>query len=80
MYLAQGVKGRSGIRIHAGNVAGRKDLGLRSDFAGCIAFGTSRGKLYGQHAVMNTAHSIYLIEKYLDYKDFTLKILGDFDE
>lgn len=80
MYLVQEVKGRSGIRIHAGNVAGRVDMGMKSDFKGCITFGTSRGKLYGQQAVLNTSNSIYLIEKFLDYKDFILNITGEFHE
>lgn len=78
MYLVQNVKGRSGIRIHSGNVAGDKDLGLRTDFKGCIAFGSSIGVMYGQKAVLNTAYSIREIEKYLNYEPFILVILGDF--
>ena len=79
MYLIQNVKGRSGIRIHSGNVAGDKDLGLKTDFQGCIAFGSSTGIMHGQKAVLNTAYSIREIEKYLNYEPFTLAILGDFE-
>jgi hypothetical protein len=80
MYLVQNVKGRSGIRIHSGNVAGRKDLGLRTHFAGCIAFGKFEGVMHGQRAVMATGQAIHEIEKFLDYKDFTLIIIGEFHE
>lgn len=80
MYLVQGVEGRSGIRIHGGNVAGNVEAGLRSDFMGCIAFGSSTGKLHGQRAVLGTNVVIRKIEKFLDYQDFILIIIGDFDE
>lgn len=80
MYLVQDVKGRSGIRIHSGNLAGNKDKGMRADFSGCIGFGTSKGIMNGQQAVFNTACAIREIEKFLNYEDFNLIILGEFNE
>jgi len=50
----QDVPGRSEILIHAGNVAGDRNKGLRSDVDGCILVGSSRGHLYGQPAVLQS--------------------------
>lgn len=50
----QDVPGRSEILIHAGNVAGDRSKGLKSDVDGCILVGASRGALYGQPAVLQS--------------------------
>ncbi len=45
---------RTNIRMHTGNWAGDKSLGLRSDVEGCILIGEEIGHLYGQPAVLNS--------------------------
>lgn len=45
VYILQNVPGRSSCELHAGNWAGDKSLGWKSDVEGCTIFGTSTGQL-----------------------------------
>lgn len=76
MYIVQNVKGRSGIRIHKGNVAGDISLGLRSDFKGCIGLGSGMAvSAGGQKMITHSAAAINTFEDLLDYESFELTIL-----
>lgn len=52
VYALEGVAGRSGILIHAGNWAGDRDQGYKCNSYGCILLGKRRGRdSSGQKAV-----------------------------
>lgn len=53
-YLVLDVPDRDFILFHAGNWAGDKTKGLRSDSSGCILIGSKFGMLAGQRAVLNS--------------------------
>jgi hypothetical protein len=78
MYLVQGVQGRSGIRIHAGNVAGMRDKGLKSDFHGCIGLGMRRGTVFNQPAILSSAVAVRKLAEITQEQDFVLTIEGEF--
>lgn len=78
MYLVQGVQGRSGIRIHAGNVAGMRDKGLKSDFHGCIGLGMRRGVVFNQPAILSSAIAVRKLVEITQEQDFVLTIQGEF--
>lgn len=82
LYILLNVSGRSGIRIHPGSYAGAKDFGFRSDFLGCISFGSaiSFDHVRQQHILTGTRVKIMQIERMLEYKDFILNITGEFAE
>lgn len=79
MYQVMDVPGRTGIRFHAGNIAGAVDRGLIADFRGCIGVGTTRGIVKDQLAVLNTRATIRTMEKFLDSEDFILEIVGELE-
>lgn len=74
MYLVQGVPGRSGIRIHPGNLAGDKTKGYRTHFAGCIGLGQRVGRLKGQKAILTSAPAVLAFEDHMERQPFTLVI------
>jgi len=78
LYLIVGVKGRSGIRIHPGNVAGMRDKGLKSDFQGCIGLGMRRGIVFGQPAILSSAIAVRKLRDITHDQDFKLTIEGEF--
>lgn len=78
MYLVRNVKGRSGIRIHAGNVAGMRDRGLKSDFQGCIGLGMRRGTVFGQPAILSSAIAVRKLVEITQGQDFLLTVQGEF--
>ena len=78
LYLVQNVVGRSGIRIHAGNVAGMRDRGLKSDFHGCIGLGMRRGVVFGQPAILSSAIAVRKLLDITQKEDFKLIIEGEF--
>jgi hypothetical protein len=51
-YWVREVKGRSAILFHAGNLAGDRKKGFKTDSDGCILVGLRRGQLYRQNAVL----------------------------
>lgn len=76
LYRLLDVPKRSGILIHAGNFAGDRSLGLRTDLLGCIALGMDRGVLSGQKVVTGSVLAISKFEAALGKKDFNLIIEG----
>lgn len=53
-YWIRDVPGRDGILIHAGNLAGDREKGRRSDSDGCILLGMRKGQLQRQAAVLDS--------------------------
>lgn len=78
MYLIDKVPGRSGIRIHAGSFAGAKDLGFKTDFDGCLSFGTNTTYLHGQRILQNTVRTVTRFEELMEGRPFYLQIVGKF--
>ncbi|MEW6488622.1 MAG: DUF5675 family protein [Thermodesulfobacteriota bacterium] len=52
VYWVQEVPGRDGILLHAGNLAGDREQGLKTHTEGCLLPGAYRGLLEGQRAVL----------------------------
>jgi hypothetical protein len=75
MYLVDGVRGRSGIRIHAANLMGDKSKGLRCQLNGCIALGQRLGVIEGQKAVVLSAPAISAFEAAMERQPFELEIM-----
>jgi hypothetical protein len=73
-YEITHVPGRGGIRIHAGNFAGDRDKGLRSDSLGCPLMGMRRGVLHGQRAVLASANAVTRLASALGRKSFLLEV------
>ena len=71
-YRLNRVPNRAGILFHAGNWAGDKSKGLRTDVEGCILLGNGKGKLSGQDALTASRAALKAFETALDYKPFTL--------
>lgn len=57
-YQVQNVSGRSGILIHAGNFAGAKDIGYKSDVEGCILLGMHMGYIGKQRCLTSSKIAI----------------------
>ncbi len=72
------VKGRTYILIHAGNWAGDKSKGYRSNVNGCILLGAKKGLLLGQWAVLNSRITIRRFMDRIGQEPFTLRILESF--
>ena len=77
MYQVLDVPERSGIRFHAGNLAGDRTKGLMSHFSGCIGLGIRQGVLSGQRAVLTSMPAILTFESLMRREDFDLIIEGD---
>lgn len=73
-YEILGVPGRSGIRIHAGNVAGDVDLGYQSHSLGCPLLGERVGAIKGQRAVLASRSAVARFEKHMAGRPFILEI------
>jgi len=67
-YLLGSVPDRSGIRIHAANLA--------SQLNGCAALGERRGWLDGRKAVLLSASAVTKLASALEYKPFRLEIVS----
>lgn len=76
MYLITGVEGRSGIRIHSGNFAGDKSLGLKTHSYGCILPGKYKGRLMNQRAILCSRFAVGDLEAAMAGKQFILEIKG----
>ena len=82
MYLIMGVDGRSGVRIHSGNLAGDRELGWFSHSYGCPLLGEKYGYFYvkkgqrsvKQRAVLVSRPAIRRFEKHMGYRDFMLEV------
>lgn len=78
IYWVTKVKDRTYILIHAGNWAGDKSKGYRSNVAGCILLGTRKGLLAGQWAVLNSRVAVRRFMDKLGVEPFTLRVLESF--
>lgn len=78
IYWVTEVEGRTNILIHAGNWAGDKTKGYRTNVAGCILLGVNKGVLAGQWAVLNSRLAIRRFMDQMGLDPFTLRILESF--
>lgn len=74
LYLVEDVPGRSGIRIHSGNLAGNRKKGLLSHSYGCILLGSWRGRYKGQEAVMLSEPKVRELREVFDEEPFWIEI------
>jgi hypothetical protein len=74
MYLLLSVPGRSGIRIHSGNLAGDKEKGLRTHSYGCILPGKYDGRLGNQKAVLCSRFALSDFERTMGRRPFRLRV------
>lgn len=79
MWLVNGVRGRSGIRIHPANLAGDIDLGWQSQLNGCIALGFKTGKMQlddgkWQKCVLTSRPAVRQFEAAVKSSPFLLEI------
>lgn len=74
-YWLRAVPDRSEILIHAGNLAGDRSLGRRSDSDGCILVGTRRGALQRQAAVLDSRAALRTLLKLLGGQPLDLEII-----
>lgn len=74
VYGVHDVPGRSHILFHAGNVAGNKDLGFKTDVEGCILLGLAPGRLYGQTSVISSKVALKQFMDAMDGRPFELEI------
>lgn len=74
-YRLAGVLGRDGILIHAGNWAGDKAKGLRSDVEGCILLGLRRGPVSGQDGISNSKQAVEVFKEFMNKEPFELVIV-----
>lgn len=74
VYWVQEVPNRSGILIHAGNLAGDRSKGLRSDVEGCILVGKTRGRLSGQAAVLSSKVALGEFMKNMNRRSVVLEV------
>lgn len=76
-YHLVDVRGRSWILIHAGNWAGDRERGLRSDTYGCILLGTKCGVLAGQQAVLCSRSAVREFLRAMGGQPFKLNIVEE---
>jgi uncharacterized protein DUF5675 len=74
VYELKDVPARSHILIHAGNYAGDKALGFKSNSEGCLLPGSATGELAGQQAVTASRYSLKQLMDELFGEDFMLTI------
>lgn len=74
VYHITEVPGRSYILIHAGNYAGDREKGFKTNVAGCVLLGQRRGLLGGQWAVLNSRVAVRRFMTHMALQPFTLII------
>lgn len=75
MYLVEGVPNRTGIRKHAANLMGDKNLGYTAQLNGCIALGEKLGFIDKQKALLLSAPALRRFENLMERKSFMLEIV-----
>lgn len=75
VYSIQEVPGRTDILIHAGNFAGVKTKGYKSDIEGCILLGRAIGDISGQKALKNSKETLKTFMLDRQGQDFELTII-----
>lgn len=74
MYEITNVPRRTGVRIHAANMAGDKSLGFYSHLNGCVALGEKIGFIDRQKALLVSVSAVRKFEEYLNEKPFELEV------
>lgn len=75
VYHLTDVKGRTYILTHSGNWAGDVSKGYHTHSHGCLLFGSARGTLKGQRAVLNSAYTVQKIISLMRPNKFLLRIM-----
>lgn len=75
VYHVLDVPGRSGILIHAGNLTGDRERGLRTDSYGCLLPGRRVGRLGGQRAVLASRGAMQDLHAVTGRQGFTLEVI-----
>jgi len=75
MFLIEDVKGRSGIRIHPGNLCGDRKEGFRSHVYGCILLGRKMGYLHDQKAVLVSRPAVTEFQNAMGRAPFELEVV-----
>ena len=76
MYEVGNVQGRSGVLIHAGNMAGSVEKGQKADSKGCILLGMDRGRKGSQKVITASKAAMQLFDEKMGGQPFTLIIRG----
>jgi hypothetical protein len=74
LYRILETPGRAGVFIHAGNWAGDRSKGFKSDSLGCPLLGTHKGILSKQRAVLGSTTAITRLLEYLQGDPWELTI------
>ena len=74
-YKVLNVPGRTDILWHAGNRAGDKELGYKTDSKGCVLPGLTVGMIGGQVAVLSSRKALEALKEAMNYEAFKLKII-----
>jgi len=75
VYWLQNVEGRSAILAHAGNLAGDTTKGYKTHSYGCLMFGSYKGTLNNQRAVLASRPAMNKYHDATGRKDHLLKIV-----
>lgn len=73
-YEITGVPSRAGIRIHAGNFAGDKDMGFETHSLGCPLLGLRIGVMKKQRAVLASRLAVDRFERGMKKEPFWLEV------
>lgn len=76
VYHVQSVPNRTHILLHHGNYAGDRVLNYRTHSAGCILFGSRRGRLHGQRAVLASRIARRKFESAMKWEPFQLEVVN----
>jgi len=74
VWHLQDVKDRTAILIHTGNYAGDTTKGWKTHSEGCILFGSSKGVLNGQKAILNSTLALNNFRGKMKKENFNLII------
>jgi len=80
IYWVMSVEGRTYILIHAGNLAGDVDLGLKTHTYGCILLGKRRGTYKRQRAILLSRFALTDFMMAMANELFSLTIIDPFVE
>ena len=76
LYELLNVKDRSYIRMHGGNFAGAVDLGLKSNYLGCIGVGRNYGVIGKQKVLLSTNPTLEAFHAHMKKQPFMLTIVN----
>lgn len=79
-YEVKNVQGRGNILIHAGNYAGDKDKGYKTNSYGCLLPSLKQGILGGQKAGLLSIPARDKLYSYFNKEDFRLEIVNAYGD